>query len=98
MESEETNDQGNKFILKLYVAGMAISSMKAIDNLSQLREKYHESIAEIKIIDIHQFPELALSEQIIATPTLIRVSPLPIKRLLGDLSDKSKVILTLGLK
>ena len=87
-----------KYKLKLYVTGKTGNSQKAIENLqvvlkeSSLEEKY-----EVEIIDILEHPELAEDERIVATPVLIKKLPLPLKKIIGDLSDKEKVLLGLDL-
>jgi len=84
-----------KSVLKLYIAGQTINSIKAIHNLEkilsgELKERY-----ELKIINVLENPQLAEDERIMATPTLSREIPLPIKRIIGDLSDKEKVLIGL---
>ena len=87
-----------KYKLKLYVTGQTGNSQKAIENLqvvlkeSSLEEKY-----EVEIIDILEHPELAEEARIVATPVLIKKLPLPLKKIIGDLSDKEKVLLGLDL-
>lgn len=86
-----------KIILKLYVTGQTTNSVRAINNLRrilsvELRDEYG-----LKIIDVLKNPQLAENEKILATPTLSKTLPLPIKRLIGDLSDKEKVLLGLDI-
>ena len=87
-----------KYILRLYVTGMTPKSTKAIDNVQKLCEKYLEGFYDLKIIDIYQQPKLAKDEQIIATPTLIKQHPLPIRRLIGDMSDTERFLVGIDLK
>ena len=87
-----------KYILKLYVTGKTANSQKAIDNLkSILSEPSLEGKYELEIIDILEHPQLAEEERIIATPVLIKKVPLPLRKIIGDLSDKEKVLLGLDL-
>ena len=87
-----------KCILKLYVTGQTVNSQKAIDNLKNiLSESSFEGKYELEIIDILEHPQLAEEEKIIATPVLIKKIPLPIRKIIGDLSDKEKVLLGLDL-
>ena len=93
----ENLDQA-KYILRLYVTGMTPKSTLAIDNVQKLCEKYLEGFYELKIIDIYQQPKLAKGEQIIATPTLIKKLPLPLRKLIGDMSDTERFLVGIDLK
>lgn len=83
---------GDKYILRLFVTGILPNSVRAIKNIKAICEKYLEGRYELEIIDIYQQPALALKENIIAVPVLIKKFPLPEERVIGDLSDIEKVI------
>jgi len=87
-----------KYDLRLYITGMTPKSTRAISNVQKLCEEYLEGAYELKIIDIYQQPKLAAGEQIIATPTLIKKLPLPLRKLIGDMSDKEKFLIGIDLK
>lgn len=88
----------DRYILKLYVAGKSPRSKQAIENLSRvLEEEGLENRYEIEVIDILENPKLAENEKILATPTLIKKLPLPIRRIIGDLSDTERVLLSLDI-
>lgn len=87
-----------KYVLRLYVTGMTPKSTLAITNVQKLCEKYLEGAYELKVIDIYQQPKLAKGEQIIATPTLIKKLPLPLRKLIGDMSDTNKFLVGIDLK
>jgi circadian clock protein KaiB len=87
-----------KFQLRLYVTGQTPRSVKSIDNLKQFCEKHLKDQYEIEVIDIYQQPALAAENQIIAAPTLIKKLPLPLRRLVGDLSNQDRVLSGLDLK
>ncbi len=87
-----------KYVFRLYVTGMTPKSILAIANVQNLCEKYLEGFYDLKIIDIYQQPKLAKEEQIIATPTLIKQLPLPIRRLIGDMSDTERFLVGIDLK
>jgi circadian clock protein KaiB len=87
-----------KYVLRLYVTGMTPKSTQAITNVQKLCEEYLEGGYELKVIDIYQQPKLAKGEQIIATPTLIKNLPLPLRRLIGDMSNKEKFLIGIDLK
>ena len=85
------------YVLRLFVAGIAPKSQKAISNLKKLLASY-EGNFELEIIDIYQNPVIAQEGQIIAAPTLIKELPPPARRFIGDMSDTKKIILGLDLK
>ena len=87
-----------KYLLRLYVTGMTPRSTEAITRIKEICEEYLEGRYELEVIDIYQQPTLAKGEQIIATPTLIKRLPLPLRRLVGDLSNKERVLMGLDLR
>lgn len=87
-----------QYVFWLYVTGMTPKSTQAIGNVHKLCEKYLAGTYELKVIDIYQQPQLAKGEQIIATPTLIKKSPLPLRRLIGDMSDTKRFLAGIDLK
>lgn len=88
----------DKYILRLYVTGSTSRSVVAITNLKKICEEYLEGRYELEVIDLYQKPGLAKGEQIIAAPTLIKELPLPFRRIIGDMSNKEKVLFGLDLK
>jgi len=86
-----------KFILKLYITGHTPTSERALENLKRIAEQEMKGEYEIAVIDILENPQLAEDERIIATPTLIKVLPAPLRRVMGDFSEKEKVLLGLGM-
>jgi circadian clock protein KaiB len=87
----------DKYILRLYITGTTHRSALAITNLKKICEEYLEGRYELEVIDLYQKPLLAKDEQIIATPTLIKKLPLPFRRIIGDMSNKEKVLIGLDL-
>ena len=87
-----------KYVLRLYVTGMTPKSTQAIANVQKLCEKHLVGRYELKVIDIYQQPTLAKGEQIIATPTLIKKLPLPLRKLIGDMSDPERFLVGIDLK
>jgi circadian clock protein KaiB len=87
----------NKFMLRLYVTGQTSRSERAIANLRRICEEDLEGMYEMTVIDVLERPQLAEDEKILATPTLIKELPPPLRRVIGDLSDKDKVLLGLDL-
>ena len=88
---------GRKFLLRLYVTGQTPRSIRSIDNLKQFCEKHLHGKYEIEVIDIYQQPALAKENQIIAAPTLIKQLPLPLRRLVGDFSNRDRILSGLDL-
>jgi circadian clock protein KaiB len=88
----------DKYLLTLYITGWTPRSERAIANLRRLCEEEWGGQCEMVVIDIMERPQLAEDEKIFATPTLIKELPLPIRRIIGDLSDKEKVLLGLDLQ
>jgi circadian clock protein KaiB len=87
----------DKYILRLYITGTTHRSAIAITNLKKICEEYLEGRYELEVIDLYQKPYLAKDEQIIAAPTLIKRLPLPFRRIIGDMSNKEKVLMGLDL-
>ena len=87
-----------KYVLRLYVAGMTPRSTRAIANVKRICEEHLAGRYELEVIDIYQQPKLAKGEQIIAAPTLIKKLPLPLRRLIGDMSDTERFLVGIDLK
>lgn len=82
--------------LRLYVSGQALNSRAAIRNLESLRAEL-TSEAAVEVIDVREQPELAEEDRILATPTLVRRQPPPVRKIIGDLSDIKRVLVGLDL-
>jgi circadian clock protein KaiB len=92
--SKTTNDM---YVLRLYVTGMTPRSERAVRNLQAICDEYLEGRYDLDVIDIYQQPVLTRGEQIVAAPTLIKKLPLPMRRIIGDMSDRERVLLGLDL-
>jgi circadian clock protein KaiB len=86
-----------KYVLKLYVTGMTSRSQDALKNLKKILDEDYKGVYSLKVIDVIKQPQLAEDDKILATPTLIKILPPPIARIIGDLSDREKVLLGLDL-
>ncbi len=86
-----------RYSLRLYICGMTFRSTQAIENIRKICEEYLQGRCDLEIIDIFKRPDQAKEAQIIAAPTLIKLSPLPIHRMVGNMSDTQKVLLGLDL-
>ena len=87
-----------KTVLRLYIAGSSDRSTRAIENAKQICEEHLAGSYELDVIDIFQQPTLAKDDQILAVPTLIKKLPLPLRRFIGDLSDRDVVLVGLDVK
>ena len=94
MLNDPNNDAAGseKMILQLYVAGMSENSMSAIENIRRLGELHLKDCFELEIVDIYKQPSLAAEQQIVFTPSLVKISPLPRKTFIGNLSDTRKLM------
>ena len=92
-----TKKKGKQIVLRLYVTGQTPNSVRAMVNLKKVLEKDLKGIYELEVIDVLKNPQLAEDEKILATPMLSRILPLPVRRIIGDLSNKEKVLLGLDL-
>lgn len=90
--------RGLQYVLRLYVAGMTPRSIRAIANIREICEEHLDGFYALQVIDLYQQPLLAKGDQIIAVPTLIRKLPPPLRRIIGDLSDRERVLIGLDLE
>ena len=89
------DQQHSQFVLRLYVTGLTTRSTQAIDSIKDICEEELKGRYELEVIDLAKQPELAKEDNIIAAPTLIKKLPLPLRRLIGDLSNRERVLLGL---
>jgi len=88
----------NHYRLVLYTAGATPKSIQAFNNLKKICEEHLKNKYSIKLVDLIKNPKLAKGDQIIAIPTLVRKLPPPLKKIIGDLSNKEKVLVGLNIK
>ncbi len=87
-----------KYELRLYIAGQTPKSVTALNNITKYCEEFLKGKYKIEIIDLLETPQLAEGDQIFAIPTLVRKVPEPIRKIIGDLSDKEKVLVGLNIR
>ena len=87
----------DRYVLRLYLSGMTPRSARAVKNLQAICDEYLEGRYDLEVVDIYQQPVLTKGEQIIAAPTLLKKLPLPMRRIIGDMSNKERVLLGLDL-
>lgn len=89
--------QSEPYVLKLFVSGMSPRSTSALSLLKSLCEEHLTGRYTLEVVDIYERPEAVSVHRILASPTLLRLRPLPERRLIGDLSDRAVVMRTLGI-
>ena len=90
--------QGKFWDLRLYVAGQSPKSVRAFTNLKKLCDEHMAGRYRIQVIDLLKNPQLAAGDQILAVPTLVRTLPVPIKQIIGDLSNEDRTLVGLDLR
>jgi circadian clock protein KaiB len=86
------------YSLRLYITGQTPRSETSLRNLREVCDQYLEGRFELEVIDLYRRPELAREAQVVAAPTLVKRLPLPLRKLVGDLSNRSEVLLGLDIK
>lgn len=97
-ESDAMKDGEKPLKLTLYVAGQTPKSVAAIRNLQQIADDTLAGRYEIEVIDLREHPHLAREHNIVAIPTLVRSLPVPVQKIIGDLSDREKVLVHLRIE
>jgi circadian clock protein KaiB len=97
-DPQEEAVQDGHYNLRLYVAGQTPKSITALANLKTICEEHLAGRYRIEVIDLLQQPQLAAGDQILAVPTLVRRLPEPLKKIIGNLSDKERVLVGLDLR
>ena len=97
VQDNDEDDGSRPYILRLFVKGASINSLRAINNVKEICEKYISGNYTLEIVDVHQQKSIAEQENIIALPLLIKSFPYPERRMVGDMSDTPKVLRGLGL-
>ena len=97
MKQAASHARQAKYVLRLYVSGSTLKSGRAVENIKRICEEHLRNRYNLEVIDVYQQPDLARGDQIVAVPTLIKRRPLPLRRLIGDLSNNENVLLGLDL-
>jgi circadian clock protein KaiB len=98
LERALADSQTTHYVLRLYVTGTTPQSVRAIANVKRICDEHLQGRYELEVIDLYQQPQLAQGEQIIAAPTLIKKLPLPLRRIIGDMSNTERVLVGLDLR
>lgn len=91
-------DAREKYVFTLYIAGMTRRSRAAIESITRLCKDYLAGRYELEIVDLYREPGRAGAEQIVAAPTLMKTLPLPLRRLIGDMTDREKILIGLDIR
>ena len=86
------------YVLRFFITGQTPRSTTAIANIRKICDEHLEGRYSLDVVDIYQHPEMAVSAQIIAAPTVVKMLPEPLRRIIGDLSDVDKVLVGLDLR
>jgi circadian clock protein KaiB len=89
------NDE--RYVLRLYVTGSTARSARAIENMRQICDGHLRGRHDLEVVDLYEHPEAAAEENVFAAPTLVKLRPAPLRRVIGDLSDRARVLVSLGL-
>jgi circadian clock protein KaiB len=88
---------GGAYVLRLFITGTTPRSVRAIANLRRVCDEHLKGAYDLEVVDLYQDPEAAKKYQIIAAPTLVRILPLPLRKIIGDLANDEKVLAGLDL-
>ena len=89
---------GDRYVLRLFVTGSTARSQRAIANMRRICEENLAGRYDLEVIDVYQNPDATRDLQVVATPTLVKVLPEPLRRIIGDLSDRERVLAGLNLQ
>src|SRR6478735_9779803 len=92
LKTYDDNMGAGPYVLRLFIIGASPNSIRAVENVKSICDEYLKDGYELEIIDIHQQPELAEGEDVIAIPLMIKKSPYPERRMIGDMSDTQRVL------
>jgi circadian clock protein KaiB len=98
LEKADAKRETERYVLRLYIAGLTPRSTMAIQNIRKICEEHLEGRYDLQVVDIYQQPVLAEGEQIIAAPTLVKKLPLPLRRFIGDMSDTERILVGMDLR
>jgi circadian clock protein KaiB len=94
--NKTSQSQQKKYVLRLFVAGATARSAQAIEAVKKICDEHLKGMCDLQVIDIYQHPELAAYEQIVAVPTLIKKTPIPLKKFIGDISRIDRLLAALN--
>jgi len=89
--------KADRYVLRLFVTGSTNRSQRAIENMRKICEEHLAGRYDLEVIDVYQNPDATRDLQVVATPTLVKVLPEPLRRIIGDLSDRERVLAGLNI-
>ena len=92
-----TRQAEGDYQLRLFIAGQTQRSVRAVRNITRICEQHLRGHYDLEVIDLYQQPEMAVEHQLLAAPTLVRLLPLPLRRMIGDMSNTDQVLAKLGI-
>lgn len=92
------NSHNERYVLRLYVTGSSPQSIRAIANIKKFCEENLQGRYSLEVVDLYLRPDLAKTEQLVAAPTLVKKLPHPLRRIIGDMSDKERIFVGLELR
>ncbi len=92
MSAEAAGPVPARYLLRLFIAGTTPRSRRTIENLRRICDTYLPDGFDLEVVDIYQQPHLAEEFQVVAAPTLVKIAPAPLRRIIGDLSDEGRVL------
>ena len=98
VSSRKPKTRSGPVALRLYIAGQTPRSVRAISNLRRACDEHLKGKYRVEVIDLLEHPQLAAGDQIIAIPTLVKKLPLPVRKIIGDLSDTERMLVGLELR
>ena len=98
LEKATRKARRQKFVLRLYIAGLTPRSREALRTVSEICAEELAGRCDLEVIDLYEHPTLAQGEQIVAVPTLIKKLPAPLRRFIGSMADKEKILVGLDLR
>jgi len=98
VEQADSRSRQAKYVLRLYVSGSTFKSSRAVENIKRVCEQHLKNRYDLEVIDVYQQAKLARDQQIVAVPMLIKRLPLPLRKLVGDMSNRKKVLFGLDLR
>ena len=90
-------DDSSRYKLRLFITGTTARSTRAIENMRRICEENLQGRYDLEVVDVYQNPEATRELQVVATPTLVKILPEPLRRIIGDLSDEERVLAGLDL-
>jgi circadian clock protein KaiB len=96
-DSSPPNGSDERYRLRLFITGSTPRSIRAIENMRRICQEHLNGRYDLEVIDVYQHPEATRDLQIVATPTLVKILPEPLRRIIGDLSNKERVLAGLNL-